>query len=79
MLYPGSYVDCDRLMATFIYGEKLGAPLAAALKPVIKQIQITAECHIRTPDASSKNSVSRCLAESDIKFHIIGAAKALEI
>ncbi len=46
----GNYVDYDRLMATFVYGEKQGVPLAAALKSVVKQIQITAECHIRTPE-----------------------------
>ncbi len=49
----GNYVDYDRLMATFVYGEKQGVPLAAALKSVVKQIQITAECHIRTPENAS--------------------------
>ena len=46
----GNYVDYDRLMATFPYGEKQGVPLAAALKQVVKQAKVTAECHIRTPE-----------------------------
>ena len=46
----GNYVDYDRLMATFPYGEKQGVPLAAALKQVVKHAKVTAECHIRTPE-----------------------------
>ena len=46
----GNYVDYDRLMATFPYGEKQGVPLAAALKQVVKHARVTAECHIRTPE-----------------------------
>ena len=49
----GNYVDYDRLMATFVYGEKQGVPLAAALKSVVKHAKITAECHIRTPENAS--------------------------
>jgi NADPH-dependent 2,4-dienoyl-CoA reductase/sulfur reductase-like enzyme len=37
-------------MATFVYGDKQGVPLAAALKSVVKHAKITAECHIRTPE-----------------------------
>ncbi len=46
----GNYVDYERLMATFVYGEKQGVPLAAALKQAVKHAKITAECHIRTPE-----------------------------
>ena len=46
----GNYVDYERLMATFVYGDKQGVPLAAALKSVVKHARITAECHIRTPE-----------------------------
>jgi len=49
----GNYIDYDRLMATFVYGEKQGVPLAAALKSVVKHATITAECHIRTPENAS--------------------------
>jgi len=46
----GNYIDYERLMATFVYGDKQGVPLAAALKSVVKHVKITAECHIRTPE-----------------------------
>ncbi len=46
----GNYIDYDRLMATFVYGEKQGVPLASALKSAVKHARITAECHIRTPE-----------------------------
>ena len=46
----GNYVDYERLMATFVYGEKQGVPLAAALKSVVRHARVTAECHIRTPE-----------------------------
>ncbi|MFT5220969.1 MAG: 2,4-dienoyl-CoA reductase-like NADH-dependent reductase (Old Yellow Enzyme family) [Planctomycetota bacterium] len=46
----GNYVDYDRVMPTFVHGEKLGAPLAAALKSVLKNTKVTAESHIRTPE-----------------------------
>jgi 2,4-dienoyl-CoA reductase-like NADH-dependent reductase (Old Yellow Enzyme family)/NADPH-dependent 2,4-dienoyl-CoA reductase/sulfur reductase-like enzyme len=46
----GNYVDVDRIMPTFVYGEKQGVPLAAALKQVVKHAKVTAESHIRTPE-----------------------------
>ena len=46
----GNYVDYERLMATFVYGDKQGVPLAAALKQAVTQAKVTAECHIRTPE-----------------------------
>ena len=49
----GNYIDYDRLMATFVYGEKQGVPLAAALKSIVSHARVTAECHIRTPENAS--------------------------
>lgn len=46
----GNYVDVDRIMPTFVYGEKQGVPLAQALKQVVKHARVTAESHIRTPE-----------------------------
>ena len=46
----GNYIDWDRLMPTFTYAEKLGVPLASALKSVLKHARVTAESHIRTPE-----------------------------
>ncbi|MGD8348990.1 MAG: FAD-dependent oxidoreductase [Gammaproteobacteria bacterium] len=46
----GNYVDVDRIMPTFVYGEKQGVPLAAALKQVVGHAKVTAESHIRTPE-----------------------------
>ena len=46
----GNYVDYDKVMPTFVHGEKLGVPLASALKMVLKNTRVTAESHIRTPE-----------------------------
>jgi len=46
----GNYVDYERVMPTFVYGEKQGVPLADALKQVVKHAKVTAESHIRTPE-----------------------------
>jgi 2,4-dienoyl-CoA reductase-like NADH-dependent reductase (Old Yellow Enzyme family)/thioredoxin reductase len=46
----GNYVDYDRVMPTFVHGEKQGVPLAAALKQTVTQAKVTAESHIRTPE-----------------------------
>jgi len=46
----GSYFDFYKLMPTFLYEDKLGAPFAAALKSVVKHARIQAESHIRTPE-----------------------------
>ena len=46
----GNYVDYERVMPTFVHGEKQGVPLAAALKQVVKNARVTAESHIRTPE-----------------------------
>ncbi len=46
----GSYFDFFKLMPTFIYDDKLGAPFAEALKRVVKHARVQAESHIRTPE-----------------------------
>ncbi|MCP4471172.1 MAG: FAD-dependent oxidoreductase [Gammaproteobacteria bacterium] len=46
----GNYVDYERVMPTFVHGEKQGVPLAAALKQVVSHARVTAESHIRTPE-----------------------------
>ena len=46
----GSYFDFYKLMPTFIYPEKLGVPLAQALKGVVRHAKVQAESHIRTPE-----------------------------
>jgi len=46
----GSYFDFYKLMPTFLYGEKLGVPLSAALKSVVRHAKVQAESHIRTPE-----------------------------
>lgn len=49
----GNYVDYDRVMPTFVHAEKLGTPLSAVLKSVVKNALVTAECHVRTPENAS--------------------------
>jgi len=46
----GSYFDFYKLMPTFLYPEKMGTGLAAALKGAVRHALVTAESHIRTPD-----------------------------
>ncbi len=46
----GSYFDFFKLMPTFMYADKLGAPYAEALKQVVKHARVQAESHIRTPE-----------------------------
>ncbi len=46
----GSYFDFYKLIPTFIYPEKLGVSLAAALKEVVTFAKVQAESHIRTPE-----------------------------
>jgi len=46
----GSYFDFYPLMPTVLYGDKLGAPYAEALKAVVKHARVQAESHIRTPE-----------------------------
>jgi 2,4-dienoyl-CoA reductase-like NADH-dependent reductase (Old Yellow Enzyme family) len=46
----GGYLDFERLMPTFLFPEKLTAPVAEILKGVVKHAVITSEAHIRTPE-----------------------------
>jgi 2,4-dienoyl-CoA reductase-like NADH-dependent reductase (Old Yellow Enzyme family)/thioredoxin reductase len=46
----GGYFDFYKLMPTVMYEDKLGAPLAEALKPALKNAKLQAESHIRTPE-----------------------------
>ncbi len=46
----GSYYDFTKIMPTFVYEDKLGAPFAEALKQVAKHVRVQAESHIRTPE-----------------------------
>jgi thioredoxin reductase len=45
----GSYFDFYKLMPTFLYEDKLGAPFAEALMRVVNHARVQAESHIRTP------------------------------
>lgn len=46
----GGYLDFERLMPTFLFAEKLTAPVTEILKGVVKHAKITSEAHVRTPD-----------------------------
>ena len=46
----GGYLDFERLMPTFLFGEKLTAPVTEQIKAVVKHARVTAEAHIRTPE-----------------------------
>ena len=46
----GGYLDFERLMPTFLFPEKLTAPVTEILKGVVKHAVITSEAHIRTPE-----------------------------
>ena len=46
----GSYFDFYKLIPTFLYEDKLGAPFAEALKSVVTYARVQAESHIRTPE-----------------------------
>jgi 2,4-dienoyl-CoA reductase-like NADH-dependent reductase (Old Yellow Enzyme family) len=46
----GNYLDFDRLIPTFLFGEKLTTPLTERLKGVLKHAVVTAEAGVRTPE-----------------------------
>jgi 2,4-dienoyl-CoA reductase-like NADH-dependent reductase (Old Yellow Enzyme family) len=46
----GGYLDFERLMPTFLYAEKLTAPVTEVLKSVVRHAKITSEAHVRTPE-----------------------------
>jgi 2,4-dienoyl-CoA reductase-like NADH-dependent reductase (Old Yellow Enzyme family)/thioredoxin reductase len=46
----GGYLDFERLMPTFLFGEKLTAPVTEQIKAVVKHAKVTSEAHVRTPE-----------------------------
>lgn len=46
----GGYLDFERLMPTFLFAEKLTAPMTEILKGVVKHAVVTSEAHVRTPE-----------------------------
>ncbi len=46
----GGYLDFERLMPTFLFGEKLTAPVTEQMKAVLRHALVTSEAHIRTPE-----------------------------
>ncbi len=46
----GSYFDFTRIIPTFLYADKLGAPYAEAIKQTVEHAKVQAESHIRTPE-----------------------------
>lgn len=46
----GSYFDFFKLMPTFLYEDKLGAPFAEGLSRAVRHARVQAESHIRTPE-----------------------------
>ena len=46
----GGYLDFERLMPTFLFAEKLTAPVTEILKGAVKHAVITSEAHVRTPE-----------------------------
>ena len=78
----GNYVDYERVMPTFVYGEKQGVPLAAALKQVVKHARVTAESHIRTPEnadytiASGSSDLVSIVRGQIADPHLVNKARA---
>nr|MCS5558235.1 FAD-dependent oxidoreductase [Oceanospirillaceae bacterium] len=46
----GGYLGFDKLMPTFVFEEKIGLPLAAAVKQAVNHALVTCESHVRTPE-----------------------------
>ena len=46
----GSYLEFDAIIPPFTHGEKLTTPLTAQLKALAKNIKITSEAGVRTPE-----------------------------
>jgi 2,4-dienoyl-CoA reductase-like NADH-dependent reductase (Old Yellow Enzyme family) len=46
----GGYLGFDKLMPTFVFEEKIGLPLAAAVKQALNHALVTCESHVRTPE-----------------------------
>jgi 2,4-dienoyl-CoA reductase-like NADH-dependent reductase (Old Yellow Enzyme family) len=54
----GGYFNFPELMPTFQFADKLGAPLAEALKKVVHHARVQAESHIRTPEGANTTIAS---------------------
>ena len=50
----GSYIDFDRIIPTFVYGERPVTPVTAVLRQAATHAKIKAEAHIRTPDNANQ-------------------------
>ncbi|MDO5704886.1 MAG: FAD-dependent oxidoreductase [Paracoccus sp. (in: a-proteobacteria)] len=46
----GGYLDFERLMPTFLFGEKLTAPVTEQIKAVMRHARVISEAHVRTPE-----------------------------
>jgi len=46
----GGYLDFERLMPTFLFAEKLTAPVTEQIRGVVKHAKVTSEAHVRTPE-----------------------------
>ena len=46
----GGYLDFERLMPTFLFAEKLTAPVTEVLKGAVRHALVTSEAHVRTPE-----------------------------
>ena len=46
----GGYMDFERLMPTFLFPEKLTAPVTAHLKAAVTHAKVTSEAGVRTPE-----------------------------
>jgi 2,4-dienoyl-CoA reductase-like NADH-dependent reductase (Old Yellow Enzyme family) len=46
----GGYMDFERLMPTFLFGEKLTAPFTERLRAALAHAKVTSEAHVRTPE-----------------------------
>ncbi len=46
----GGYLDFERLMPTFLFGEKLTAPFTERLRRELRHALVTSEAHVRTPE-----------------------------
>lgn len=53
----GGYLDFERLMPTFLFADKLTAPVTEQIKGVVKHAKVTSEAHVRTPD-NAENVIS---------------------
>ncbi|HMO08354.1 MAG TPA: FAD-dependent oxidoreductase [Paracoccaceae bacterium] len=46
----GGYLDFERLMPTFLFAEKLTAPVTEHIRGVVRHARVTSEAHVRTPE-----------------------------